>query len=434
MGQFISEMTMTIFVKIPLGLRIAGEIDSIALFFTALPKNDTVTFNQNCSESRYLEENYYNIQLSFEIVIFILSTITLIIFSIFFNFSKSNNEDLKFKFTIVNMIISLICLIFGTGHLEIIKNVFSKCKTDESEKIDDNQYYPIVFNFIIIIVDYFIDILNYYIQKKIKKEKETRSITSSGSVETRDSTIERIILTFRDQNIEKKKTMINKLKEKKRKLEEKYREVEMKYNEVETLNYEIYKNNEQIEQLKSNLELLKEYEPELTRIRTLKERKKKEIHDILSKNDEAEKLILSWSSISNDVTRLTKDKDILRKKNDILKLQNNTEQKKLKIKQLKETLDNLKKEKKKIENEYIIVQNINNENNSYEKKIKQIKEFLQQYTQYETQFTTIRQLKSERDIEINEIKNNPNEEIIFEWATLTNQVARLQLIKDSMRR
>jgi hypothetical protein len=430
MGQFISEMTKTIFVKIPLGIRIAGEIDSIALFFTALPKNDTVTFNQNCSESRYLEENYYNIQLSFEIVIFILSTITLIIFSIFFNLSKRNNEDLKYNFTIVNMIISAICLIFGTAHLSIINNVFAKCKT--VEKID--QYYPIIFNFVIFMVEYCIDLFNILKPSKIKKEKKIKSITSSGSVETRDSTIERIILSFGVQNIEKKKTMINKLKEKKRKLEEKYREVEMKYNEVETLNYEIYKNNEQIEQLKSNLELLKEYEPELTRIRTLKERKKKEIHDILSKNDEAEKLILTWSSISNDVTRLTKDKDILRKKNDILKLQNNTEQKKLKIKQLKETLDNLKKEKKKIENEYIIVQNINNENNSYEKKIKQIKEFLQQYTQYETQFTTIRQLKSERDKEINDIKNNPHEEIIFEWATLTNQVARLQLIKDSMRR
>ena len=432
MGQFISEMTMTIFVKIPLGLRIAGEIDSIVLFFTALPKNDTITFNQNCDESRYLEENYYTIQLSFEIVIFILSTITLIIFSIFFNLSKRNNEDLKYNFTIVNMIISAICLIFGTAHLVIINNVFKKCKTDE--KIGDNQYYPIIFNFVIFMVEYCIDLFNMLKQSKIKKEKEIKSITSSGSVETRDSTIERIILTFGEQNIEKKKTMINKLKEKKRKLEEKYREVEMKYNEVETLNYEIYKNNEQIEILKSNLELLKEYEPELTRIRTLKEGKKKEINDILSKNDEAEKLILSWSSISNDVTRLTKDKDILRKKNDILKLQNNTEQKKLKIKQLKETLDNLKKEKKKIENEYIIVQNINNENISYEKKIKQIKEFLQQYTQYETQFTTIRQLKSERDKEINDIKNNPHEEIIFEWATLTNQVARLQLIKDSMRR
>ena len=432
MGQFISEMTMTIFVKIPLGLRIAGEIDSIVLFFTALSKNDTVTFNQNCTESRYLEENYYTIQLSFEIVIFILSTITLIIFSIFFNLSKRNNEDLKYNFTIVNMIISAICLIFGATHLAIINNVYAKCNKDE--KIDINQYYPIIFNFVIFMVEYCIDLFNILKQSKIKKEKEIKSITSSGSVETRDSTIERIILTFGEQNIEKKKTMINKLKEKKRKLEEKYREVEMKYNEVETLNYEIYKNNEQIEQLKSNLELLKEYEPELTRIRTLKEGKKKEINDILSKNDEAEKLILTWSSISNDVTRLTKDKDILRKKNDILKLQNNTEQKKLKIKQLKETLDNLKKEKKKIENEYIIVQNINNENISYEKKIKQIKEFLQQYTQYETQFTTIRQLKSERDKEINDIKNNPHEEIIFEWATLTNQVARLQLIKDSMRR
>ena len=433
MGQFISEMTMTIFVKIPLGLRIAGEIDSIALFFTALSKNDIDKYNNEiCDETRYLEENYYNIQLSFEIVIFILSTITLIIFSIFFNLSKRNNEDLKYNFTIVNMIISSICIIFGTAHLLIINNVFKKCKTDE--KISDNQYYPIIFNFLIFIAEYCIDLFNMMKQVKIKKEKEIKSITSSGSVETRDSTIERIILTFGEQNIEKKKTMINKLKEKKRKLEEKYREVEMKYNEVETLNYEIYKNNEQIEQLKSNLELLKEYEPELTRIRTLKEGKKKEINDILSKNDEAEKLILTWSSISNDVTRLTKDKDILRKKNDILKLQNNTEQKKLKIKQLKETLDNLKKEKKKIENEYIIVQNINNENNSYEKKIKQIKEFLQQYTQYETQFTTIRQLKSERDKEINDIKNNPHEEIIFEWATLTNQVARLQLIKDSMRR
>ena len=139
MGQFISEMTMTIFVKIPLGLRIAGEIDSIALFFTALSKNDIDKYNNEiCDETRYLEENYYNIQLSFEIVIFILSTITLIIFSIFFNLSKRNNEDLKYNFTIVNMIISSICIIFGTAHLLIINNVFKKCKTDK--KKDDKKY------------------------------------------------------------------------------------------------------------------------------------------------------------------------------------------------------------------------------------------------------------------------------------------------------
>ena len=49
-------------------------------------------------------------------------------------------------------------------------------------------------------VEYCIDLFNILKQSKIKKEKEIKSITSSGSVETRDSTIERIILTFGDQN------------------------------------------------------------------------------------------------------------------------------------------------------------------------------------------------------------------------------------------
>ena len=39
MGQFISDLLNSIFIKIPLGLRIAVEIDSIVLFFTSLPKN-----------------------------------------------------------------------------------------------------------------------------------------------------------------------------------------------------------------------------------------------------------------------------------------------------------------------------------------------------------------------------------------------------------
>ena len=398
MGQFISDLLNSIFIKIPLGLRIAVEIDSIVLFFTSLPKNTIDDINLKfCDESRHLEENYYKIQLAFEIVILILSTINLIIFSIFFNLSKRENQNLNFKFTIVNMIISAISFIFATSHLVIINNVFSKCKENE-EPINKKQYYPIVFNFLFILLEYFIDLFNIVKQKKITgrgryDENETTEI---------DQTIEDIKLNFDKQNIEEKKLMINKLIEKKKELEEKYRK--------------------------------DDYEPELARIRELKERKKKEIDEIKIKNDQAEKLILTWSSISNEVTRLTTIKDIIRKKNDTLKLKHKNEEKKLEIRKLNNQLDILKEEEKKVKNDYNLVQNLQNQNNLYEKRINELKQYLNEYSKYEPQFLTIRKLKEEKQKEINDIKNNQEEEIIFEWVALTNEVARLTNKKDSMRR
>lgn len=217
MGQFISDLLNSIFIKIPLGLRIAVEIDSILLFFTSLPKNTIDDINLKfCDENRHLEENYYKIQLAFEIVILILSSINLIIFSIFFNLSKRENQNLNFKFTIVNMIISAISFIFASSHLVIINNVFSKCKENE-EPINKKQYYPIVFNFLFILLEYFIDLFNIVKQKKITgrgryEENETTEI---------DQTIEDIKLNFDKQNIEEKKLMINKLIEKKKRIRRK---------------------------------------------------------------------------------------------------------------------------------------------------------------------------------------------------------------------
>ena len=430
MGQFISDLLNSIFIKIPLGLRIAVEIDSILLFFTSLPKNTIDDINLKfCDESRHLEENYYKIQLAFEIVILILSSINLIIFSIFFNLSKRENQNLNFKFTIVNMIISAISFIFAISHLVIINNVFSKCKENE-EPINKKQYYPIVFNFLFILLEYFIDLFNIVKQKKITRrgrydENETTEI---------DQTIEDIKLNFDKQNIEEKKLMINKLIEKKQELEEKYRKVETKYNEIDNLIRENYRNNEKIEELKRHLKLFNDYEPELARIRELKEGKKKEIDEIKIKNDQAEKLILTWSSISNEVTRLTTIKDIIRKKNDTLKLKHKNEEKKLEIRKLNNQLDILKEEEKKVKNDYNLVQNLKNQNNLYEKRINELKQYLNEYSKYEPQFLTIRKLKEEKQKEINDIKNNQEEEIIFEWVALTNEVARLTNKKDSMRR
>ncbi len=146
------------------------------------------------------------------------------------------------------MIISAISFIFATSHLVIINNVFSKCKENE-EPINKKQYYPIVFNFLFILLEYFIDLFNIVKQKKITgrgryDENETTEI---------DQTIEDIKLNFDKQNIEEKKLMINQLINKKKELEEKYRKVETKYNEIDNLIRENYRNNEKIEELKRHL-------------------------------------------------------------------------------------------------------------------------------------------------------------------------------------
>ena len=167
--------------------------------------------------------------------------------------------------------------------------------------------------------------------------------------------------------------MINKLREKKRKLEEKYRNVENKYNEIENLNNEIYRNSNEIERLKKNLQLFDEYEPSFREIKKLKEDKKKEINDIINKKDEAETLILTWSTISNDVIRLTALKDNIRRNNEKLNLKHKFEEKKLNIKKLKDTLDDLKKKKNQIEFEFKSLQIINNEIESNKKKIIKLK-------------------------------------------------------------
>jgi len=279
-------------------------------------------------------------------------------------------------------------------------------------------------------LEYLIDLFNLIKQRKINKQLKTPEGISEIEV---DETIENIILTFDNVNIEKKKSMINKLREKKRKLEEKYRNVENKYNEIENLNNEIYRNSNEIERLKKNLQLFDEYEPSFREIKKLKEDKKKEINDIINKKDEAETLILTWSTISNDVIRLTALKDNIRRNNEKLNLKHKFEEKKLNIKKLKDTLDDLKKKKNQIEFEFKSLQIINNEIESNKKKIIQLKEFLQLYEKNEEKFITIRKLKNDITEEINNIKKNEDEGIILEWCLLTNEVAKLTQIKDSIK-
>ena len=58
MQELISELFDSIFIKIPLGLRIAGVIDIISFFFTALSKERINEINTEiCDETRYLENN-----------------------------------------------------------------------------------------------------------------------------------------------------------------------------------------------------------------------------------------------------------------------------------------------------------------------------------------------------------------------------------------
>lgn len=430
MQDLISELFDSIFIKIPLGLRIAGVIDIISFFFTALSKKRiNEIYPEKCDETRYLEDNYYQIQLSFELLLFILSIINLVFFSFFFYYTKRNNEFLNIKFFIVNMTITVISFAFSFVYFVIIINVFSKCK-ENNKSIKINQKYPISFNFIINLLEYLIDLFNLIKQRKINKKLRTPQGISEIEV---DETIENIILTFDNVNIEKKKSMINKLREKKRKLEEKYRNVENKYNEIENLNNEIYRNSNEIERLKKNLQLFDEYEPSFREIKKLKEDKKKEINDIINKKDEAETLILTWSTISNDVIRLTALKDNIRRNNEKLNLKHKFEEKKLNIKKLKDTLDDLKKKKNQIEFEFKSLQIINNEIESNKKKIIQLKEFLQLYEKNEEKFITIRKLKKDITEEINNIKKNEDEGIILEWCLLTNEVAKLTQIKDSIK-
>jgi hypothetical protein len=66
MQELISELFDSIFIKIPLGLRIAGVIDIISFFLTALSKKRINEINTEiCDETSYIEDNYYQIQLSF---------------------------------------------------------------------------------------------------------------------------------------------------------------------------------------------------------------------------------------------------------------------------------------------------------------------------------------------------------------------------------
>ena len=98
MQELISELFDSIFIKIPLGLRIAGVIDIISFFLTALSKKRINEINTEiCDETRYLENNYYQIQLSFELLLFILSIINLVFFSFFFYYTKRNNEDFSYN-------------------------------------------------------------------------------------------------------------------------------------------------------------------------------------------------------------------------------------------------------------------------------------------------------------------------------------------------
>ena len=72
-------------------------------------------------------------------------------------------------------------------------------------------------------------------------------------------------------------------------------------------------------------------------------------------------------------------------------------------------------------------------NESNKKKIIQLKEFLQLYEKNEEKFITIRKLKNDITEEINNIKKNEDEGIILEWCLLTNEVAKLTQIKDSIK-